>query len=215
MKVAVVLSGCGFNDGAEISESVLLLLQLSRIGCNVQIFAPDVEFNVVDHLTEIETQEKRNALTEAARIARGKIQSLAKLSYHDYDSLFLSGGFGVAKNLSNLSSGGNIVNNDLDQILHAFNGAGKPIGGICFAAAVIGASLGKDVDDLSITLGDKSSSHIAEQFGCKYLVRGASEVGCDWTNKVFTTPAYMISDAPLADIDRGIARMVYEVKQYV
>ena len=39
-KVALVLSGCGVFDGAEIYESVLTLLRLHQRGANVQAFAP-------------------------------------------------------------------------------------------------------------------------------------------------------------------------------
>ena len=41
-KVAVVLSGCGVYDGAEIHESVLALLALDRHGAEAVCFAPNV-----------------------------------------------------------------------------------------------------------------------------------------------------------------------------
>lgn len=39
-KVAVILSGCGVYDGAEIHESVITLLRLDQRGAEVQCFAP-------------------------------------------------------------------------------------------------------------------------------------------------------------------------------
>ena len=42
-KVAVVLSGCGVYDGAEINEAVLTLLSLEQQGASYQCFAPDIE----------------------------------------------------------------------------------------------------------------------------------------------------------------------------
>nr|WP_198295330.1 hypothetical protein [Bacteriovorax sp. DB6_IX] len=39
--IAVILSGCGFLDGAEIRESVLTLLALDTEGANYKIFAPN------------------------------------------------------------------------------------------------------------------------------------------------------------------------------
>ena len=42
MRVGVILSGCGFKDGAEIHESVLTLLALDRAGAEAVCFAPDV-----------------------------------------------------------------------------------------------------------------------------------------------------------------------------
>lgn len=41
----------------------------------------------------------RNVLTESARIARGKITDLAKLTAVNHDAAIFPGGFGAAKNL--------------------------------------------------------------------------------------------------------------------
>ena len=40
-KVAVVLSGCGVYDGAEVHESSAVLTHLSRHGVQAACFAPD------------------------------------------------------------------------------------------------------------------------------------------------------------------------------
>ena len=84
-KVAVVLSGCGVFDGAEIYESVITLLRLDQAGAEVQCFAPDIEqMHVVNHLTgEVAEGERRNVLVEAARIVRGEIKSLVEANAED------------------------------------------------------------------------------------------------------------------------------------
>lgn len=41
--------------------------------------------------------EPRNVLVEAARIARGNIEDVARLNVEDFDALLLPGGFGAAK----------------------------------------------------------------------------------------------------------------------
>ena len=41
-KFAVILSGCGVFDGAEIHEAVLTLLAIDKAGAAYQCFAPDV-----------------------------------------------------------------------------------------------------------------------------------------------------------------------------
>ena len=70
MRVGVVLSGCGFRDGAEIQGSVLTLLALARAGAEAVCFAPDIpQAQVVDHLTGKTVAESRNVLHESARIA--------------------------------------------------------------------------------------------------------------------------------------------------
>ena len=99
-RVGVVLSGCGFLDGAEIHESVLTMLHLDRAGADVICFAPDrAQLHVVDHRTgEPAEGEPRNVLAESARIARGRIADLASADASQLDAVVLPGGYGAAKN---------------------------------------------------------------------------------------------------------------------
>ena len=86
-KVAVVISGCGSLDGAEIFETVFTLLELDKNNADVKIFAPNKnQHYVINHLTQEKMPEERNILIESARIARGKIQSLSKLYVKDFDN---------------------------------------------------------------------------------------------------------------------------------
>ena len=63
-KVAVILSGCGVYDGAEIHESVLTLLRLDQRGAQVQCFAPDIaQHHVINHLSGEPMSESRNVLS--------------------------------------------------------------------------------------------------------------------------------------------------------
>lgn len=97
-KVAVILSGCGVFDGAEIHESVLTLLAIEKNGATWHCFAPNVnQHHVLNHITGEEMEETRNVLVESARISRGKIDDVAKLKAHDFDALIIPGGFGAAK----------------------------------------------------------------------------------------------------------------------
>ena len=67
------------------------------------VFAPNIEqLHVINHLTGEEMPEKRNVLTEAARIARGNIEDVANLKADDFDALLVPGGFGAAKILQTL-----------------------------------------------------------------------------------------------------------------
>ena len=51
-QIAVILSGCGVYDGAEINKVVLTLLAIENNGCIYQCFAPDIEqYHVIDHTT--------------------------------------------------------------------------------------------------------------------------------------------------------------------
>ncbi len=49
-RVAGVLSGCGYLDGAEVQESVITLPALDRAGAQVECPVPDKpQRDVVDH----------------------------------------------------------------------------------------------------------------------------------------------------------------------
>ena len=66
-KVAVILSGCGVFDGAEVHESVITLLRLDQRGAQVQCFAPNIpQMHVLNHLTGETMAETRNVLVESA-----------------------------------------------------------------------------------------------------------------------------------------------------
>ena len=79
-QVAVILSGSGVFDGAELHEAVLTLLAIEQEGASYQCFAPDVnQLHVVNHLTgEVSEGETRNVLVESARIARGDIKPVTE-----------------------------------------------------------------------------------------------------------------------------------------
>lgn len=65
-------------------------------------YAPDVEIcNIVDHCTKEpdENNQPRNALVEAARIARSSIKPLCECQVCKHEALILPGGFGAAKTL--------------------------------------------------------------------------------------------------------------------
>lgn len=156
-KIAVILSGCGVYDGAEIHESVITLLRLDQRGAQVQCFAPNIaQLHVINHLTGEEMPESRNVLVESARIARGNVKDLREASAEDFDALIVPGGFGAAKNLSNFAveGAGCTVQPELLALTEAFAEAGKPVGLICISPALaakiygpgVVCTIGNDVD---------------------------------------------------------------------
>jgi enhancing lycopene biosynthesis protein 2 len=212
-KVAVILSGCGHQDGAEIRESVLSLLYLDQQGAAVEIFAPDItQASVMNHLTGAAMNEQRNVLVEAARIARGDIRSLSELRADDFDALVIPGGFGVAKNLSDFAGKGTDCNvqPDFADAVQEFAAAGKPIGAICIAPAVIAAVLGKQYQP-TLTIGEnKDVAGAIEAFGAKHRNAPSQECVVDEKNRIVSCSAYMRDDS-LTNIAKGIEALVKEV----
>ena len=70
--IALVLSGCGHRDGAEITEATSTLISLDKEGASYECFAPDMESPTVNHLSKSGQNSTRHVMEEAARIARGQ-----------------------------------------------------------------------------------------------------------------------------------------------
>lgn len=204
-KVAVILSGCGVQDGAEIHESVLTLLALDRQGAAIVCAAPDVaQADVVDHLKGQQSAERRNVLVESARIARGAIRDLAGLRAGDVDAAILPGGFGAAKNLCDFAKGGTswTVNPEVARFLKELRAAGKPIGALCIAPAVLAALFGKD--GVKLTIGnDRGTAARLAGSGARHVDCAVDGVVVDADLKVVTTPAYMLAGR-ISEAARGI-----------
>lgn len=211
-RVGVVLSGCGFRDGAEIHESVCTLLALDQAGAQVCCFAPNVEFDVVDHLTGKPTGERRNALHEAARIARGKIEDVSKARAEDLDALVMPGGYGAAKVLSDFAAKGPgcEVLPQVARLIEAMHRAGKPIGAICIAPAVVARVLGPKGVTLTIGHDAAGTGAALEAMGARHQVCDTDRSVLDKANRVASTPAYMHTDG-IAKVWEGVKKAVDDV----
>lgn len=217
IKVGMILSGCGVQDGSEIYEAVLTVLALEKAGANIIALAPDTaQAEVVNHYTGQETRlETRNVLTEAARIVRGKIESVSEISAHDLDALVLVGGYGAAKNLSTFANDGvnATVNQDVARLVAEMHDLGKPIGAMCIAPVVVALSL-RGVENVTspvLTIGSDGETALAlEQLGVRHQVTNADQICIDTTNKIVTTPAFMLAESP-SEAEPGITKMVNQV----
>lgn len=210
-KVGVILSGCGVYDGSEIHEATITLLAIARSGAQAVCFAPDKrQFDVVDHLSGEAMGESRNVLIESARIARGDVRPLASAQAEELDALIVPGGFGAAKNLSNFATQGAACEVDahLKALAQAMHLAGKPLGFMCIAPAM----LPKIFDfPLRITIGtDIDTAEVLEEMGAEHVPCPVDDIVVDEDNKVVTTPAYMLAQN-IAEAAEGIEKLVARV----
>jgi enhancing lycopene biosynthesis protein 2 len=214
VKVGVVLSGCGVYDGSEISEAVLTLLALDRLGATAVCLAPNVEQEgVVNHRTGKPEEATRNVLDEAARIARGKIQDVARVKAADLDAVILPGGFGAARNLCNFATAGSRakVEPGVARLLRDMHKARKPIAAWCIAPAVLAAALRDERVHPKVTIGsDEKTAKALEEMGAKHVVCPVEEFRVDEEQRIVTTPAYMY-DAKIGEVAEGIERAVKEL----
>jgi enhancing lycopene biosynthesis protein 2 len=213
VRIGVVLSGCGYLDGSEIHEAVLAGYFLEREGAELAWCAPDVEqMHVVNHLTGAEVRgEARNVLIESARIARGDIVAVDKLKIAAIDALVLPGGYGAAKNLCDFATKGPqcAVHPAVEALVQAVHAAGKPIGAICIAPALIARVLGKKGPTLTIGDDDKTAAAL-ETLGARHQVKEVHEVVVDRALRLVSTPAYMLGPR-ITDVARGIEALCREV----
>ncbi len=208
--IAVILSGCGHQDGAEIHEATLTLLAIHRQGAEYQCYAPNKnQLHVLNHITGEEMDEKRNTLVESARIARGKVKDLGEFTATNHSALIIPGGFGAAKNLSTFFSDGPDceIDSEVRDAIITTHQAEKPLGALCIAPVI----LAKIIDNAKITIGDSPqiAEHI-ETMGGTHFPTSHGEITVDYDNKIVTTPCYML-DARVDQIADGADNLVKEI----
>ncbi len=211
-KIAVVLSGCGFKDGTEITESISSLIAITEFGAQYQCFAPQVEFETTAHSDSPGKLSPRNTYEESARICRGNIKNLSELNESDFDALVIPGGFGAALHLSSWAKEGSQaqVEPHLEKLIKEFHQASKPIGAMCIAPTLLAKVLGSET--ATITIGDdKETAQEIEKTGAHHENCEVTDYITDRENKLLTTPAYMYGNALPFEVFTGIRKMIKEV----
>lgn len=210
-KIAVLLSGCGVFDGSEIYETVITLLAIERNGASYQCFAPDKkQLHVIDHNAQKPTDESRNVLIEAARLARGDVKPLNALNVAEFDALIVPGGFGAAKNFSDFAVQGAdaVADEQVVTFCHAFAAAKKPAGYMCIAPSLLPFVYGQGIE---LTIGtDSNTAEALEKMGAKHIPCSVDAIVVDEKHRVVTTPAYMLAGS-LSEAASGIDKLVTKV----
>ena len=210
-KVGVLLSGCGVNDGSEIHEAVITMLELDRAGAEMVLMAPNIDqLHVINHATGEEMEDSRNVLIESARISRGNIEDIAGVTSDNLDALIFPGGFGVAKNLSDYAMAGMecSINPDVLRLSREVHNDGKPIGVICIAPAIMAKILAGQTE-LTIGFDEQTASDI-DAMGAKHVLCPVDEIVVDKEKKVVSTPAYMEAQS-IKQAASGIEKLVAEI----
>lgn len=210
-RIAVILSGSGVFDGAEIHEAVLALHAIEQEGATWHCFAPNIaQHHVINHITGAEMDETRNVLVEAARIARGNIDDIVNLNAADYDALLLPGGFGAAKNLSDFAftGAGCEVNPEVKRACQAFAKEEKPAAYLCIAPTLIPTIYGPGAKG---TIGnDQDTANAFNKMGGEHINCPVNDFVLDQKRRILTTPAYMLAGS-ITEAASGINKLVKEL----
>lgn len=213
---AVVLSGCGRADGSEIHESVFALLCIENMGCTYQCFAPDIEqAATINHLNNKVTNEKRNVLVEAARIARGNILSLSEFKVEDFDAIIFPGGVGAITNWCDFARSGTScnVNTSIRKVIRECYDHKVVIGAMCIAPVLIALVLADKHIHFTLGAGGPIAEKL-EELGVVHEEIGVTDVCIDKENRVCTTPAYMLATNML-DVCQGAQNLIGAVCQLI
>ncbi len=225
MKIGVLLSGCGVYDGAEIQEAVLTLLAIAEAGHEaVCISINDNQHHVINHLTGEEMNESRNMLVESARIARGAVSEISKISPSEIDALVIPGGFGSAKNFTSWAFNGpkGTIRTDVKLLIVNMINVGKSIVALCVSPVVLAKALEGSNIELNLTIGStKSTSPYSisgfmegiQTTGAATSEREIHEILIDSENKVITAPCYMM-DANIVEIRQNIKQAIDALNQF-
>lgn len=192
-RVGIVLSGCGFYDGTEVAEAVLSALSLERSGVRPIWLAPEVtQMHTVDHMTGGEVEgERREVLNESARLARGRIRSLAEQHPAELSALIIPGGHGAAKNLmthfAELGTPREVLPS-VRELLAGMTERRSPIGSISLGHTVVNTFLGLPLDEQDMRTG-------------------ASDVVVDEERRLAFTPGFLTGTS-MSEVALGIEKLV-------
>jgi len=153
---------------------------------------------------------------ESARIARGKIRDIKGVTASDLDAILFPGGFGAAKNLCDFAVKGAAaaVNPEVARLLKEMAVAGKPIGAVCIAPALIAAVLGREFSP-TVTIGtDTGTAAEIDKTGAKHQECPVTGFVVDRKNKLVTSPAYMLATR-ISEVAEGVDNCVREVVKLI
>lgn len=219
--VAVVLSGCGVMDGAEVTEAVGLIISLSQAGFAMTFYAPDrFQANVIDHYRGVAAGENRNILIEAARIARGNIRPLSDIKPEIHSAIVFPGGFGAAKNLCNFAEAGvhATLYEDVHNAVLPFVMERKPVVTLCAAPLVLGLiARAIGVSGCRITFGSyaegKAMIDALTAWGQTHVEMAVDSACVDEEHRFVSVPAYMYGTATPAQVFAGCQAAVAALKR--
>ena len=210
-KVAILLSGCGYLDGAEITESVCTLIHLSKHkDLSYKGFSLDESANLTNHIDLSSSSGKGNLKELVTRILREPAEDIKTLMAKDYDGLVLPGGFGVAKHFCNWAEKGSQcdVHPEVRRVLLEFHTQHLPIAAFCIAPALL-ARVFRNKNITLTTGNDQSTASEIEKTGAMHKPCPVTDYCTDRDHKIITTPAYMEVATPF-EVFQGIGSALKE-----
>ncbi len=191
----MVLAGCGTEDGTAVDEAIITFLSLEKAGVEIFCVALDKDqYEVFNHQTRksAELEQKRNQLTESARLLNGSVSEIEDVCEDDLDLLLIPGGKGVLNSLSTFEDEEEQfrVNNGLQRLLVNCFKKRKPLGAAGEGVFILAKSLENVAANLMVTASGNPSRRLSvvEKLAIDHVPCEEGEVCVDKTNRIVTAP---------------------------
>ena len=101
------------------------------------------------------------------------------------------------------------LDEDVGRLLREMHAAGKPIGAICIAPAIVALVLGSEGPRMTLGGLDGAAAEAAKT-GAKMVACPVDEIVVDEEQNLVSTPAYILA-RNIGEADAGIGKLVAEV----
>jgi len=208
----IFLSGCGYNNGTDIWEAVLLnyFLEERKIKA-ISFSSQPYNLDSSDNSKKSPQNVPSNFFYEMSLITRDRLKELKEINSESLSALILPGGQGIVKNFTQ-SDEKNLflkVEPELKRLIREIYRRKKPIAGCGVANLVIASGL-RDIatTPLTLTLGNDSElSSQLEKMGVNHIITRAQEAVIDSENRIVTTSGSQIK-TNLSELGVGLKNLI-------
>ncbi len=208
----IFLSGCGYKNGTDIWEAVLLNYFLEERKIKAISFSSQ-PYNL-DGFNNNEQNPQTvpsNFFSEMSLITRDRLKELKEISSETLSSLILPGGQGILKNFTQPDEKNLFlkVEPELKKLIREIYRRKKPIAG-CGVANLVIASCLRDIatSPLTLTLGNDSElSSQLEKMGVNHIITRAQEAVIDSENWIVTTSGSQMK-TNLSELGMGLKNLI-------
>jgi enhancing lycopene biosynthesis protein 2 len=208
----IFLSGCGYQEGTDIWETVLLnyFLEEKKIK-TIFLYSVPNSLDKATGNTKVNQISSKNILAEASLMAKGNLKELSDTGSENLDALILPGGEGIIKKFTQRDENNPVLKIDpeLKKFIRETYRRKKPIAGCGLASLVIASAL-KDIvaTPLNLTSGnDPGVSEQLERMGVNHIITKADEAVIDSDNRLVTTPGSKMK-SNLSELGKGLKNII-------
>ena len=209
--VGIFLSGCGYQEGTDIWEAVLLSYFLEQRKIKTVFFSSPPFNPQKSSGGEKDPLAHQDFFSKTALLAHGNLKELKETGSETISAVILAGGPGILKNFTQSEEKNPVlkVDPELKKFIREIYRRKKPLAA-CGVASVVLASCVKDLVESPLTLtagNDPELSRQLEKMGVNHVITKASEAIIDSENRLVTTPGSQIK-ANIYNLGTGLNNLI-------